>query len=470
MDHLRDMRSFVKEVGGVVVREVPENKTSASKRQPYKLPDGTTGYRVIRPKFEQILTDLRRGEANALAVPDIDRMTRDPRTLEEVIDLVEYYGILVVSRTGNIDLTTDAGIASARSEVSQRNAESRNTSRRVTNGMRHLAQDGRVSGGRYRPFGWRKDRTHINKREAKHIRDQLDRIIAGKVSPITIAKEWQQRGIPTVSGKSWRDQTVRDMFLNPRLCGWKTYHGEIVRDENGDPVIGRWEAIITPEQHAGIVAVWGKTGKPGTRLNGRGRGNRTKYLLSPFVRCGKCNAKMNGHVQRHRSGKVYVRYQCPPKGQGGCGGVSRDAQKVDEYIRALVIADQKRINAYAPASDKPWPKEEELRAARRRIKELTNQWKKGGISGGRYFPLLEELEAEEKELERERDKYAAQRQEQRNMIADLASEWDNPTFSIEQKQQAVSKSLVAIIIKPAGRRPFHPDQIEPVFTQLPESP
>jgi site-specific DNA recombinase len=54
---------------------------------------------------------------------------RDPRTLEDLIDAVELYGVYVASLTGNIDLTTEAGISAARSLVNQRNQESRNTSR-----------------------------------------------------------------------------------------------------------------------------------------------------------------------------------------------------------------------------------------------------------------------------------------------------------------------------------------------------
>src|SRR5262249_2084339 len=115
LDHqLMDLRVFVKGIGGRVDREVPENAVSAFKRQRVRLPDGTFGYRVVRPEWEKILTSLRRGECNALAVPDIDRSMRDPRTLEDLIDAVEYYGVYVASMTGNIDLTTDAGISAAR--------------------------------------------------------------------------------------------------------------------------------------------------------------------------------------------------------------------------------------------------------------------------------------------------------------------------------------------------------------------
>ncbi len=180
LDHqLTDLRARVASIGGTIDREIPENAVSAFKRKRVQLPDGTYGFRVLRPEWEKILTALRRGECNALMVPDIDRATRDPRTLEDLIDAVELYGLYVASLTGNIDLTTDAGISAARGLVNQRNQESRNTSRRVTDGLRHAAMKGRNHGGTKRPFGWRKDRIHINKREVEHIRREIPRILAG---------------------------------------------------------------------------------------------------------------------------------------------------------------------------------------------------------------------------------------------------------------------------------------------------
>src|SRR6266566_9823841 len=146
-NQLTDLRARVASIGGTVDREIPENAVSAFKRQRVQLPDGTSGYRVVRPEWEKILTALRRGECNALMVPDIDRAMRDPRTLEDLIDVVEYYGVHVESLTGNIDLTTDSGISAARSLVNQRNQESRNKSRLVADGQRHAAMKGSNHGG-----------------------------------------------------------------------------------------------------------------------------------------------------------------------------------------------------------------------------------------------------------------------------------------------------------------------------------
>ena len=116
-NQLTDLRARVASIGGTVDREIPENAVSAFKRKRVQLPDGTYGFRVVQPEWEKILTALRRGECNALMVPDIGRATRDPRTLEDLIDAVELYGLYVASLTGNIDLTTHAGISAARGLV-----------------------------------------------------------------------------------------------------------------------------------------------------------------------------------------------------------------------------------------------------------------------------------------------------------------------------------------------------------------
>ncbi len=128
------------------------------------------------------------------------------------------------SLTGNIDLTTDAGISAARSLVNQRNQESRNKPRLVADGQRHAAMKGRNHGGPVRPFGWREDRVRVSKREAAHIRAAVPRIVAG-VSCVTLAQEWNTRGVPTVTGAQWRASTVRKVFLNPRLAGLAVYPG-----------------------------------------------------------------------------------------------------------------------------------------------------------------------------------------------------------------------------------------------------
>jgi hypothetical protein len=399
-------------------------------------------------------------------VPDIDRAMRDPRTLEDLIDTVEMYGVYVASLTGNIDLTTDAGISSARSLVNQRNQESRNTSRRVIDGKRRAAMEGGKNGGPLRSFGWRKDRIHINKREAAHIRREVPRILAG-VSPLTLANEWNARGIPTVTGVKWRAATIRNMYLRPRMCGLVIYRGEILYDTDGNAARGQWEPILTEGEYNAVVGKWGpREDQPKSRLGAKGRGYRTIYLLSPFVRCGKCSAGMVGSRRRNRRGELEEFYRCPAKGAGGCGAVTRIAGPVNEYIKALVIGEQQKIQ-FRKLEDVPlWPKAGELADLRARISETIRRYEKGGISDEHYWPSLARMEADEATLKAEQRQYERRQQARRQVVGNLAKEWDKPDFTMEQKQAAIAQTLTAVIIKPAGKGGrFHPDQIVPVFRQ-----
>jgi site-specific DNA recombinase len=463
---MADLRARVADIGGRVDREIQENDSSAFKRRRVQLPDGTYGYRVIRPDWEKILTALRRGECNALMVPDIDRAMRDPRTLEDLIDTVEMYGVYVASLTGNIDLTTDAGIDSARSLVNQRNQESRNTARRVIDGKRRVALEGGKHGGPLRSFGWRKDRERVNKREAAHIRREVPRILAG-VSPLTLANEWNARKVPTVTGVEWRAATIKNMYLRPRMCGMVTYRGEILDGPNGIPVRGQWEPILTDEEYQGIVSKWGKRQEEQkSRLGAKGRGYRTIYLLSPFARCGSCGARMTGARRRNRRGEIEDSYRCPAKGQGGCGTVTRIAEPLNTYIKALVIAEQQKIEFRKIEELPPWPKAQELSDLQQRINDQQKNYELGNITAGRHFPSLARMEASEAELKSEKRRYEGQQSARRHAVANLAEEWDKPDFTMEQKQAAIGETLSAVIINPAGKGVrFHPDQIIPVFRQ-----
>ena len=380
--------------------------------------------------------------------------------------MVEYYGVYVASLTGNIDLTTDAAISAARSLVNQRNQESRNTSRRVIDGQRHAAMKGGNHGGRMRPFGWRKDRIHLNKREAAHIRRELPRILAG-VSSLTLAREWNARGIPTVTGVPWRTGTIRNMFLRARICGLMTYQDEVLADADGNNVRGQWEAILNEDEYNAVVAVWGPSEKAiKSRLGAKGRGYRTIYLLSPFVRCGKCSARMIGSRRRNRRGELEEFYRCPAKGAGGCGSVTRLAAPINEYIKALVIGEQQKIEFRKLEDLPPWPKAQELADLQARIEESQRQYEKGKVSARRHFSSLARMEADEAELLREKRQHEGRQQARRQTVANLAEKWDEPDFTLEQKQAAIAQTLEAVIIKPAGKGGrFHPDQIVPVFRE-----
>ena len=465
-NQIDDLGEFVGEMGATTACAFIENDTSAFKKRRIALPDGTHAFRVVRPVWDTLMTELRRGALNALALPNIDRGMRDPRDLEDLIDLVEQYGVLVLGMSGHIDLTTDAGIGSARTEVNQRNQESRNTSRRVSNGKRRAALKGRNFGGANRPFGWEADKVTVNESEAELIKEAMRRI-SERVKLATIVNEWNESGVPTVTGKAWTTRTLEQVLTNPRLCGKRTYLGEVLLKPDGTPVRGVWKAILTDVEFASLVEHLTTRNRSNVR---DGRGHTTKYLLSPFVRCGRCQARMRGGTRPGPGGqKVHV-YWCRAKTDGGCGGCSRLGSKVDKYITELVIQDHERMAFRKIEALPPWDKASELKAVQKQIAETTARYKARKISGGRFFALLEDLEDEERKLVNERDRHEARREAQRTSIADLRAKWDDPTFTLEQRQAAVAESLIAVEIHPTdlgGGPSFDPSKIIPVWRENP---
>jgi len=95
------------------------------------------------------------------------------------------------------------------------------------------------------------------------------------------------------------------------------YRGEILYDTDGNRVRGQWEPIMTEEEYEVVTAKWEPDRPVPSRLGAIGKGHGTAYLLSPFVRCGKCNAKMHGGRRYLENGEPQEFYRRPAKGQGG---------------------------------------------------------------------------------------------------------------------------------------------------------
>ncbi|GAA2644664.1 recombinase family protein [Nonomuraea recticatena] len=108
-----------------------ENDVSAFKKKRIVLPNGRSVWRVIRPDFREMLADYEDGTIQGIIYYDLDRMTRQPRDLEDQIDLVEFYKRPVETVTGQMDLRTSSGRAMARVMVAMANKASEDTSRRV---------------------------------------------------------------------------------------------------------------------------------------------------------------------------------------------------------------------------------------------------------------------------------------------------------------------------------------------------
>jgi DNA invertase Pin-like site-specific DNA recombinase len=152
---------------------------SAFKRVKVTMPDGATAMRVWRPGFREVLDHLTAGRAHALLAEDLDRVMRDPRDLEDFIDVVEPRKLNARSLAGSLTITdggTDSEITMARLMVAVANKSSRDTSRRVAAGRERKVINGEYGGGP-RPFGYEADGLTLRPSEAAVIEECSQRVL-----------------------------------------------------------------------------------------------------------------------------------------------------------------------------------------------------------------------------------------------------------------------------------------------------
>ena len=106
----KDCRKLAKSLGWSVSEVFTENNTSAYKRRKVTLPNGKVQYRVVRKVWAEMLDRLEAGDFAAVVAYDLDRAVRDPRDLEDLIDLHEQYGVQVRVVTGSLRVDTDADV------------------------------------------------------------------------------------------------------------------------------------------------------------------------------------------------------------------------------------------------------------------------------------------------------------------------------------------------------------------------
>ena len=360
-------------IGPEATHHIVENDTSAFKRKKILLPDGRRELRTVRPGFRQALAMLADGRADGLIAYDLDRAVRDPRDLEDLIDVVEsrFPRIPVESVTGSLRLANDADVTMARVMVAMANKSSRDTARRVARARQRQAEDGQWGGGK-RPFGFEPDGVTVKPEEAAEIRRAADAILAG-VSLRQVTASLRERIVPTVTGAAWRPETVRDILLRPRNAALMVYRpnggrgprkGRLYTDAD---ITGKapWEEIVPEASWRAVCAI---LTDPARR---NGPGNTPRWLGSRIYQCGVCGDGTTLIVSGSTSnGHRYFRYTCREGGH-----LARAAVPCDAYVGATITARLERPDA-ADALIIPGGAEEAPADLRRQVtalRELLNE-------------------------------------------------------------------------------------------------
>src|SRR5829696_6064809 len=455
-DQQADLRKRAAQLGWGVGEVIIENDTSAFKRRTVALPDGRKAERVVRPGFRRALELLQSGEADGLLALDLDRTARDPRDLEDLIDVVESRTppIPVESVTGSLRLSNDADISMARVMVAMANKSSRETAGRVSRARLRQAEAGRPHGGGKRPFGFEADGRTVHLAEAAEIVQAADAILAG-VSLRQVTADVRRRGVPTVTGVPWTPPALRDVLLRPRNAGLMVHGGEIL-----EGVAASWPALIPREQWEAVVAILTNPNRRTTP------GNTPRWLGSLLYRCGHPDCIELDPPSTLRVGTNGKRpqpaYRCLTSAH-----LTRVALPLDAYVSAVLCARLSRADAVdlLPAKQAEGGNTEglaaEANALRERIREAGDLWEAGVLTVAEFKQRRARL------AERLADVQGKLRSASgRNPVADMvgrpdaAEVWAGLDLG---RRRAILETLAVVYVlpvpRPQGRSPFNPDTV-----------
>jgi site-specific DNA recombinase len=330
-----------------------------------------------RPGYEQLKKGLKEGRWSTLLVWHVDRLCRNVRDLEDIVDLVNGKVGVHTVKGGEIDLETPEGRLQARMLGTLARYESEHRSDRVRRAMKHNADNGNDHGGR-RKYGWNPDGA-LNHAEAAIIAELTRRIIGGETCR-SLAADLRARGLPSARGAPWSAYAVKCIVIRARNAGLREHDGKVTAK-------GTWPAVVDREQWEAAKAL---LTDPARRVS---PGNAHARLMSGLMTCGVCGLPV-------RSGgggaKGSAAYRCT-----GNGHVKRNAALVDAVVEAYIFALLKREEVGAPPlATVPSDIRGQADAIRLRLDQLEDKYADGDITRAGYLRNRDRLAARLADLER----------------------------------------------------------------------
>lgn len=293
-------------------------------------------------------------------VSEISRIGRKPKKIREIIELWNDAGVdLYIRNIGQNTLNSDGSRNSIVNMIIQvliefAHSEAELFKQRSQSGLLSSAKAGKAGGGKYLPYGYRRDKNKlltISDDEAEVVELVYDLYRKGYgsrvISGILNNKKYETRTNISLKGKElnfkikkkaedvvWSDKQVLDMLSNTIYKGQRRYKGRILNAP----------AIISEDLFDECTEI---------RKNKSHRNHTTKYtyLLKDRLICGCCGRNYFAKFKPHLGGdKVYI---CSSrlKKNGNCGNTGVNISLIESTIYNEIISSDS-ILQYINQKDK----------------------------------------------------------------------------------------------------------------------
>lgn len=309
---------------------------------------GYSGKNTDRPKFQEMMSQIRAGRFTHLLVWKIDRISRNLLDFATMYNELKDLGVVFVSKNEQFDTSTAMGEAMLKIILVFAELERNMTSERVTATMISRANNGLWNGGRV-PFGYDWDSEQqifsINSEEC-NIVHMIHDLYEDERSLVRETRILNAKGYRTRHGNEWSPVSLHIILRNVWYCG--DYRYNVLKEGNRQKVKDESEwitvenhhpAIISREQKQRIMSILDSNSRINKKKNNYKSGKYT-HIFSGLIFCGSCGSPMGAAPASLRAdGWRYSKYSCPTrrKSSTSCVGKSTSDPIVGEFVFNYIL-------------------------------------------------------------------------------------------------------------------------------------
>ncbi len=258
--------------------------------------EGVSAKNMERPKFQEMIRDMKDGKINKIIVYKLDRLTRSIRDLETICTMLEDYNCSLESVAEEINTETANGKFFIRMLTILAQLEIERTSERTKFGLVGAAKKGHISGST--PFGYKREEKELIIDDIQA--DVVRRIFKLYLDGYAINYICKLFNDEEVLNRHWASSSIDKMLSNQLYIGNVEY-GKVKTEESQifENVV---PAIIDKTTFECVQKRKEKNLKNFKR--------KIVYIFMQKIRCPNCGTIMGGSSSTSKNKTKHTYYKC----------------------------------------------------------------------------------------------------------------------------------------------------------------